>query len=119
MLLVGNLNTRLAQPRNQREEELSTATTNHDLEDQTKKFIPWQCYRGEEGWTWNMRREGRTITDREDYILGSYHRDFCNISTREPRVSTYHWIVLVELRGYKEKWNHMHHRGENDVPLQP
>ena len=49
-LLVGDLNTCLAQPHNCHKEDLATAIANYSLENQTLKFIPWRNYRGEGGW---------------------------------------------------------------------
>ena len=40
-VLVRNLNARLAQPCNRREEDLATAISNHGLEYQTLYFISW------------------------------------------------------------------------------
>ena len=37
------------------------------------------------------------------YILCKDHRDFYKVFIREPRVSTNHWIFLVELRGCGEQ----------------
>ena len=39
-LLARNLKSRLASPRDQREEELATAIANYDLLDQSLQFIP-------------------------------------------------------------------------------
>ena len=49
-LLVGNLNDRLEQMRDQLEEDLATAIENYGLVDQTIQFIPRRRYIGKGGW---------------------------------------------------------------------
>ena len=54
---------------------------------------------------------------RGDYIPGSDRRYFYNISIRELRVSTEHRMILAELRGCGERWNHRYHIGRSIWPI--
>ena len=46
-----------------------------------------------------MRRDGRPITGRGDYILGTELREFYYVYIKEPRVSMDHRMILAELKG--------------------
>ena len=58
-LLVGNLNACLANPRDQREEQLATVLAGYGLTDQAQHFLPRRKYQAEGNWTWRMWRGGR------------------------------------------------------------
>ena len=53
------------------------------------------------------------------YIIDTYHRDFYNICIREPRILTYHRMILAELKGDMEQNNHNYFRGGPPGPLWP
>ena len=105
MLLVGDLNARLEQPRNQQEEDMATTIEKYRIVDQSLHFIQRQRYIGKGGWSWRMCRDGIPITGRGDYILGTECRDFYNVCIKEPRVSTDHWMILAKLKGYGVRRN--------------
>ena len=44
-----------------------------------------------------MVKEGREVRSRTDYILGTDRRLFGNVSLRDPRHNSYHYMVLVYL----------------------
>ena len=46
IILMGDFNRRLQEPGYKREEEVVMALKNHDMEDMTCHFTPWQQYRG-------------------------------------------------------------------------
>ena len=69
-LLVGYLNTRMA-PHIWRKEDLTTTIANHKLKDQTLHVIPMRSYIGDRGWSWRIWRDGRPVTGRGYYIIGS------------------------------------------------
>ena len=46
-----------------------------------------------------MWRDGRTTTVRGYYIIDTYCIDFYNVFIREPRVSTYHRMILSKIKG--------------------
>ena len=50
MIIVGDLNTRLAHPREKCEDDVVTGIATHGLEDQTHHFFIRFRYRGEKGW---------------------------------------------------------------------
>ena len=52
-----------------------------------------------ENWTWQMRREGRTVTGRGNSILSSDRNEFTKARVREARLHTDHQMVLAVLRG--------------------
>ena len=56
-------------------------------------------YRLGGNWTWRMWREGKLISGKGDYILGTRYNYFYNVGIREPRIPIDHWVVLGELRG--------------------
>ena len=68
-IMLGDLNIRLREPQDAMEKELVTELANIGLFDMTDHFMPRRRYRGAGSWTWKMRREGRQVTRRGDYIL--------------------------------------------------
>ena len=81
-LLVGDLNACLEKFWYQWKEDLETSITNYRLLYQTLHFVPRQGYRVKGGWPWRMWRDGRPITGRGCYILGTGCRYFYNICIR-------------------------------------
>ena len=59
--MVGDLNTRLAQPLDQCKEDLAAAIANYMLVEQTLQFIPRHRYRGKGGWPYMMWIDGGPI----------------------------------------------------------
>ena len=55
-ILMGELNARLGEPRDEREEDLDMALADHGLEDINRNFTPRQGYRGLILWTCQMNR---------------------------------------------------------------
>ena len=98
-VLVGNLNACLSQPRDQREEELVIVIVMHGLSEQAHNFTPRRRYLSEGNWTWRMWIEGKPISGRGEYILGTRRKDLYNVGIREPQVPTDHRMVLGELIG--------------------
>ena len=71
-----DLNVRLRELQDDREDELTTALTGSRLGDVTDHFPSRWGYQGTGSWTWQMRWEVRIVTGRGDYILISYENDF-------------------------------------------
>ena len=99
IILLGNLNIRLREACDEQEGELATVVADCGLEDMTDHFIPSRRYRGDGRWTWRMRREGRQVTGRGEYVLSTSRHTFFNAGVRETRMHTDHQMVLAVLRG--------------------
>ena len=63
-ILMGDLNARLEDPRNNGKDDLVTALANHGLEDACRNFTQRGWYRGRGRWTCNMKLERRQVTGR-------------------------------------------------------
>ena len=63
-ILMGDLNARLEDPRNNSEDDLVTALSNHGLEEARRNFTQRIWYRGKGRWTFNMKLERRQVTGR-------------------------------------------------------
>ena len=88
-MLVGEINTCMAQQRYQTGGEPYNRLTIHELSDQARHFMPIRRYRAEGNWTWRMWREGGSISVKGDYILGMRCQDFYKMGIREPIMPTY------------------------------
>ena len=55
VILLGDLNVRLREKRDAREDELATALEDSGMGDVTAYFMPRWRYRGMGDWTWRMR----------------------------------------------------------------
>ena len=99
VILLGDLNVRLRELRNKREEELATKLADSWLANMIAHFMPRRRYREGRCWTWRMRQEGRKVTDRGDYVLSTDRHNFSNAGVREAKLHTDQRMVLVVLRG--------------------
>ena len=98
-MLAGDLNTDLDEPENDsRGTEIAAALTKAGLEEMAAHFLPCQRIWGRERRTWSMVREGKLVQSWTDYILGTYQSLFWNVSVRDPRYNTDHFMVLGCLR---------------------
>ena len=59
LIQMGDLNTPLDDPHDEREEDLATALADLGLVNMTDHFLPRRQYQGARGWTWIMQRDGR------------------------------------------------------------
>ena len=57
-------------------------------------FLPQECRWCRYWRTWGMLRNGREMRSRTDYILGTDHHLFGNVSIRDPRHNSDHYMVL-------------------------
>ena len=89
-MLVGYLNSCLAQLRDQQEEDLATAIANHGLSGQSWHYNPIQRYKGGGDCSWRMWIDGRPISGLGDYIIGTQQRYFYNVGIMGLIISTYH-----------------------------
>ena len=63
--------------------------------------------------------EGREVRSRTDYILKTDHRLFVNVSVRDPRHNSYHYIVLVCLYNAPLREHARYLGGRKRLPLRP
>ena len=68
--------------------------TEAGVEDMTAHFLPRKRRWGRERRTWSMVREGKVVRSRTDYLLGTNISLFRNVSVRDPRHNTDHFMVM-------------------------
>ena len=66
-----------------------------------------------------MIREGRGVRSWTDYIMGMDHRLFGNVSIRDPRHNSYHYMVLGCLHSTSLREHARYLGGRKRPPLQP
>ena len=81
--------------------------------------MPKWWYRGGGRWTWRMQREGRKVTGRGDYVLGTSRYTFFNTGVREARMHTHHRMVLAELQGEVPQRNGAYRMRRQGWPIKP
>ena len=64
-----------------------------------------------------MVREGKVIRSRTDYILGADRRLFWNVSVRDPRHNTDHYMVLRCLSSAPKREHAKYLTGRKQLPL--
>ena len=119
LILMGSLNARLGDPRDEREEELVMALVDRGLVNMTDYFLPRIQYWGAGGWIWSMQRDERQVTGRGDYILSTDRRIFFNAWIWETRHGTDHRLILAVLWGEGVLCNRCCRRGRTHWPIRP
>ena len=66
-----------------------------------------------------MVREGRVVRSRTDYLLGTYRSLFRNVSVRDPRHNTDHYMVVGHLRSATAWYHARYIKGRRKMPLKP
>ena len=93
--MAGDLNINLAAPEgNRREEDIATTIATEGIEDMDLHFLLWQRRWCRDRRTWGMLYKGREVWSRIDYILGTNGRLFGNVSVRDTRHNSDHYMVL-------------------------
>jgi hypothetical protein len=115
-ILLGDLNIKLASPRNKRDELIAEHVGNiMGLVDVPHQFKQHCQAQAQGQWTWQMRRGGRLVSSQCDYFLGGEinRRRFCTISLQMPshHDSDHHTIDAKIYSGDKKKmkayqWQH-------------
>ena len=99
LIVVGDLNTDLGDVENDRRgSEIAAAMAEAGVEYMTAHFLPRKRRWGRERRTWSMLREGKVVRSRTGYILGTDRSLFRNVSVRDPRHNTDHFMVVGCLR---------------------
>ena len=73
------------------------------VEDMTAHFLLRMRIWGRERQTWSMVREGKVVRSQADYLLGIDRSLFRNVSVRDPRHNTNHFMVVGCLRSDPER----------------
>lgn len=96
LVVAGDLNVDLTDPEgSERDETIAAAIADEGLEDMSLHFFRRRGKR--DGRTWTMARQGRMITSKTDYVLGTDRRAFRNVQTRDPRCNSDHYMVVANL----------------------
>ena len=95
MLVAGYFNADLAQPEVvERDEDIAAALAEAALEDILSHFLPQQHPWCQDGSMWSMVQLGREVWSQIDYILGTDRCLFRNVSIRDPRHNSDHYMIL-------------------------
>ena len=114
------MNANLAEPeRDSRGEDIAAELATEGLGDMSEKFLPRRRPWCQDGRAWSMLREGRDVWSRTDYILGMDRRLFGNVSVRDPRHNSDHYLVLGCLYSASLKEQTRYLRGRKKLPLRP
>ena len=89
------------------------------VEDMTENFLPRRRRWGRERRTWSMVWEGKVVRSRTYYLLGTDISLFRNVSVRDPRHNTDHFMVVGCLRSAPEQEHTRYIMGRRKMPLQP
>ena len=118
--MAGELNTALDDPENDRRgTEIASALTEAGLEDMTAHFLPWRRRWGQERRTWSMVQEGKVVRSRTDYILGTDQILSRNVSARDLRHNTDHFMVMGCLHSAPAREHDKYLTGRKKLSLQP
>ena len=99
LIVVGDLNTNLGDTENdRRRSEIAAAMTEAKVEDMTAHFLRRKQNLGRERQTWSIVREGKVVRSWTEYLLGTGRSIFRNMSVRDPRHNTNHFVVVGCLR---------------------
>ena len=79
------------------------------------RHIPWVW----DGRTWSMLQKGREVQSHMDYLLGTYHHIFRNVSNQNPRHNTDHYAVLGCLHGSAQREHQCYLGWSMWIPLCP
>ena len=120
LLVAGEFNANLAESEgDQRGEDIAAALATEGLEDTSAQFLPRRHPWCQDGRAWSMIQEGREVRSRIDYILGT---DFClfgNVSVRDHRHNSDHYLVLgcLHITSLKENTRYLGGRKNPPPPL--
>ena len=71
-IILGDLNVRLRDPCDGREEDLEMVLADCGLVNMTDHSLPRRRYMGDGRWMWRIWQEGRHMMGRGDYVLSMY-----------------------------------------------
>ena len=100
-------------------EEIAAALTTEGLEDMSAHFLLCRHSWFQDGRAWRMVRAGREVMSRTDYILGTDCCLFWNVSVRDPRHNSDHYLVLECLHSAPLRENSKFLSRRKRLPLRP
>jgi hypothetical protein len=120
-ILLGNLNIKLASPRNERDELIAKHVGDvMGLLDVYRHFRQRHRIRARGHWTWRMRRGGRCVSSQCDYFLRREinRRRFCNISLRMPsHHDSDHCVIIAKFYSGDEKKMKAYRQRRHHFPI--
>ena len=120
LLVAGDMNINLAEPEGDwREEDIASTLATEVLEDMAAHFLPRRRPWCRDRRTWSMLRKGREMRSRTDYILDTDRRLFGNVSVRDPRHNSYHYMMLGCLHSASLTEHKRYLGGRKKQPLKP
>ena len=118
--MAGDLNTDLGATDNDRRgSEISAAMTEAGVKDMTTHFLPVNQPWGRERRLWIMVREGRLVSSWTYYLLGTDRSLFRNVSVRDPRHNTKHYMVVGHLHSATARDHDRYTKRRRKMPLKP
>ena len=92
---MGDFNVDIAAPEGGwRAEDIATELATAGLKDMARHFLSREKRWCRDWRTWGILRKGREVRSRTDYILGTDRRLFRNVTVRDPRHNSDHYMVL-------------------------
>ena len=120
LIVEGDLKTDLGDAEsNRRGSEIVAAMAEARVEDIRAHFLPRKQNWGRERRTWSMVREGKVVRSRTDYLLGTDRSLFRNVSVRDPRHNTDHFMVVGCLLSAPKQKHARYIMGRRKMPLRP
>ena len=120
LVVAGDLNTDLEDSESDRRGTyIAAVMTMAGVEHMTAHFLPRKRRWGRERRTCSMVREGKVVRSRTDYIIGIDRNLFRNVSVRDPRHNTNHFMVVGCLRSAPEQEHTRYIMGRWKMPLRP
>ena len=120
LLVAGDLNINFVAPEgDRRKEDITTTLATEGLQDMAAHFLPGQRRWCQDRRTWCMLQKGREVRSRIDYILGTDRRLFGNVSVRDPRHNSDHYMVLGFLPSASLTEHKRYLGGRKKFPLRP
>ena len=111
---------KLSEPEGDRRgEDIAAAMETEGLEDMLAHFQPCRLSWCRDGRTWIMIRAGREVRSRTDYILRKDRRLFWNVSVRDLRHNSYHYMIMGCLRSSPLREHSRYFGGSKRIPLRP
>ena len=102
-----------------RAEEIAAALASSGLEDMIAYFLPRRKSWSRDGRIWSMRRGDKVVRSQTDYLLGIDHRLYQNLSVRDVRHNSDHYLVLGCLQGAPAGGHARYLGSRRRFPLRP